>query len=125
MSERAISAPLTGDEIISIAVDEFRKRLKTLSPLQGGKEYSGFEISFEHRIKLFTMAGGGAGEKSTLAWGGASAGEGIEAESVEKKAEYKSDPDVNAERISHDLPLNVEVDNGKRGKTMKKVRVKE
>lgn len=124
MSEKAILTPLTGDEIITIACAEFRKRLRSLSPLMGNKEYSGFEISFEHRIKLFVVGGGFATDKQTLAWGTVGQGEGVEEQMLEDKAQYLSSPDVNAERINHEMPLTLEVSDGRGGLTRKKVKVK-
>lgn len=126
MADKAILAPLTGDEIIEIAVNEMRRRLRSLGPLQGGKEYAGFDISFEHHIRLFRM--GGNGEKDTMAWGRTTGGEiGVAAEPAAGEHDigtFKSDPDVNAERLKNDLPLTVEANDGKGGKIRKKVRVK-
>ena len=125
--EKAILAPLTGDEIIEIAVEEFRRRLKTLSPLQGGKEYAGFEIGFHHDIRLFRMGSNGGGDKGTLAWGKVMGGEiGADAQPAAAESDmssYRSDPDVNEERLKHDLPLTVETGDGRGGKIRKKVKV--
>ncbi len=126
MPERAINAPLTGDEIIDIVVQEVTRRLRSLGPLQGGKEYSGFDISFEHHIRLFRMATNGVEFKETMAWGRVTQeanGEPVAAE--HDLVNYKSDPDVNEERLKHDLPLTVETNDGKGGKIVKKVRVKD
>jgi len=129
MSETAILAPLTGDEIIDIVVAEVRRRLVSLGPLQGGKEYAGFDVSFEHHVRLFRMATNGGGDKETTAWGRVTQGEmGVAAEPAAAEHDlgsYKSDPDVNAERMKHDLPLTVESGDGKGGRIKKKVRVKD
>jgi hypothetical protein len=129
MPEKAILAPLTSEEIIEIAVEEFRRRLRSLGPLQGMKEYAGFEIGFHHDIRLFRMATNGGGDKETLAWGKVLGGEtGADAEpagAVSDIAAYKSDPDVNEERLKHNMPLTVETGDGKGGKIRKKMRVKD
>jgi len=127
MPETAIAVPFTSEEVIEIAVEEFRRRLKSLSPLQNNKEYAGFDISFEHHIRLFRMATSGGGDKDTLAWGRVVKGEcGITAEpadAVHDISTHKSDLDVNKERLDHNLPLTVETGDGKGGRVRKKVRV--
>lgn len=127
MPEKALAVPLTSEEIIEIVVAEVKRRLVSLSPLQGNKEYAGFDISFEHHIRLFRLATNGGGDKDTLAWGRVVKGEaGADAEPAAAEhdiSNYKSDPDVNAERLKHDLPLTVEANDGKGGKIRKKVRV--
>ena len=127
MPEKAILAPLTGDEIIDIVVQEVKRRLVSLGPLQGGKEYCGFDVSFEHHIRLFRMATNGGGDKQTMAWGrvaqGEQTGEPVAAE--HDLVNYKSDPDVNEERLKHNMPLTVETGDGRGGKIVKKVRVKD
>jgi hypothetical protein len=128
MAEKALAVPFDTEEIIEIAVEQFRRRLKGLSPLQGMKQYSGFELSFNTSIKLFGMATNGGGVKETLAWGRATAGDtGADAEPVGAMTDvamHTSDPDVNKERLDHDLPLTVETGDGKGGKVTKKVRIK-
>jgi hypothetical protein len=128
MTEKALAVPFDTEEIIEIAVLEFTRRLKTLSPLQGMKQYAGFELSFHTDIKLFGMATNGGGAKETLAWGIVAKGDtGVEAVPVDAASDvsmHKSDEDVNAERLAHDLPLTVEANDGKGGKIRKKVRVK-
>lgn len=125
MSEKALAVPFTGDEIAEILAQEYKKRLRTLGPLQNNKEYTGFEASFESRIKLFRLSGNGGGDKDTLAWGGVAQGEGVEDSTIQDTAEFKSDPDVNQERLDHDMPLSVETSDGKGNKVTKKVRVKD
>ena len=128
MTERAIAVPFTSEEIVEIAVNEFRRRLKGLSPLQGMKEYAGFDISFDHHIRLTNMAISGGGSKETLAWGRVSQGDmgpdTVPAAAEHEVSTYKSDPDVNAERQKQDLPLTVETGDGHGGKVRKKVKIK-
>jgi hypothetical protein len=128
MSETAIAVPFDTEEIITIAVEEFRKRLRSLSPMQGMKQYAGFELSFHTDIKLFGMATNGGSTKQTLAWGkvvqGATGVGAQPAEAASDVSMHTSDPDVNAERLAHDLPLTVESGDGKGGRVRKKVRVK-
>jgi hypothetical protein len=126
MAEKALAVPLTGDEIIEIVVEEARRRLRMQSPLQGGAEYAGFDVSFEHHIRLSRMPGTG-GERSTMVWGRTTQGEQVASEpaaAAHDKGDYKSDPDVNEERMKHDLPLTVEANDGRGGKLRKKVKVK-
>jgi hypothetical protein len=125
--EKAIATPLTGDEIIEVCVQEYRKRLGSLSPLQIGKEYAGFEATFQSNLKLFRMGHNGGGEKETLAWGNASGGEktGESEETAIIADNFKSGTDVNQVREDHDLPLTVESTDGRGGKIRKKVRVKD
>jgi hypothetical protein len=128
MAEKALAVPFDTEEIIEIAVAEFTRRLKGLSPLQGMKQYAGFELSFHTDIKLFGMATNGGGTKETLAWGNVMKGDtGADAPAVDAASDmstHKSDPDVNKERLDHDLPLTVETGDGKGGKVRKKVKVK-
>jgi hypothetical protein len=125
MGEKALAVPFESEEIIEIAVQEFRKRLQGLSPLQLNKEYAGFEITFNHKIMLHKMGANGGGDKETLAWStvqkGDVSGEGEMASSVD---EFKSG-DPNTERLDHDLPLTVEGSDGKGNKIRKKVKVKD
>ena len=126
MAERALATPFDTEEIIEISVQEFRRRLKNLSPLQGMKQYAGFELSFHTDVKLFGMATNGGGTKETLAWGTLAKGD-MQADAADAASDasmHKSDVDVNEERLAHDLPLTVEHGDGKGGKITKKVRVK-
>jgi hypothetical protein len=124
LPETAIQLPLDSEEIIEICVLEFGKRLRTLSPLQLGKEYAGFSIQFSHNIKLFRLGSAGGGEKDTLCWAKVDGGvhEGDVEVAVETGVEYASG-DPNGERMAHDLPLTVEANDGKGGKIKKKVRI--
>lgn len=128
MAEKALAVPFDTEEIIEIAVDEFRRRLRGLSPLQGMKQYAGFELSFHTDVKLFGMSTNGGVTKETLAWGKVIKGEtGADATPVSSESHvsmHRSDPDVNKERLDHDMPLTVETGDGKGGKVKKKVRVK-
>jgi hypothetical protein len=126
-AEKALAVPLTSEEIVDIAVAEYRRRLNMQSPLQGCKEYAGFYITFESNIRLYRMSTNGGGEKETLAWGGVTGGDVSDpskAEDIRDVGEHKSNPDVNKERLDHDLPLTVETNDGRGGKIRKKVRVK-
>lgn len=126
--EKALAAPFDTEEIIEIACQEFKRRLRGLSPLQGMKQYAGFEINFHTDVKLFGMATNGGGAKDTLAWGKMMQGEtGANAKPVAADSDvsmHRSDSDVNEERLKHDLPLTVETGDGKGGKITKKVKVK-
>jgi hypothetical protein len=128
MPEKAILTPFDTEEIITIAVNEFRRRLKTLSPLQGMKQYAGFELSFHTDVKLFGMATNGGGVRETLAWGRVTAGETgadvVPAAAESDVGQYVNDPDVNAERMKHDLPLTIETGNGRGGKIVRRQKVK-
>jgi hypothetical protein len=128
MAEKALATPFDTEEIITIAVDEFKRRLRGLSPLQGMKQYSGFQLSFHTDIKLFGMSTNGGGVKETIAWGTLSKGEtgadAIPADAASDVSMHTSNADVNQERLDHDLPLNVETGDGKGGRIVKKVRVK-
>lgn len=120
--EKAIPVPLTGEEIIEVIVQQARKRLQSLSPLQGNKEYAAFTVRFSHDITLFPISGE---VKSTLAWGDVKDGqpvEGVEPVKSPEQSQFESGNSPNAVREDHDLPLTVEVP-GKGGVTRKKVKV--
>jgi hypothetical protein len=129
MAETAISVPFDSGEIKEIAVAEFRKRLDQLSPLQGAKEYGAFEIDFAHTIRLHRTSGVDTVDKQTLAWGHVEGGkiDDVPAEEAEKivapHETYKSDPDVNGERLKHDMPLTIETKDGKGNRVRKRVHV--
>ena len=121
MAENALAVPLEVSEIIEIACQELRKRLQTLSPLQGVKEYAGFEIAYNHTIKLYRIGESGGGLKETLAWGTVKGGEKKgEPEVVSDKSTFKTGTDVNQVRLDHDLPLTIESGDGKGGKIRRK-----
>jgi hypothetical protein len=128
MAERALLQPFDTEEIIEIAIQEFRRRLKGLSPLTGMKQYAGFELSFHTDVKLFGMATNGGETKQTLAWANVKRGEiGADAAPVDAASDvsmHTSSLDVNQERLDHDLPLTVETGDGRGGRVTKKVRVK-
>ena len=125
MPDKAIAVPFSSEEIIEIAVQEFRNRLRGLSPLQGNKEYAAFDVSFNHIVRLYRLGSAGGGVKETLAWATIKKGEqtGESEETVIPKDDYKSGEDVNSVRIEHDLPLTVEANDGKGGKHRKQVKV--
>lgn len=128
MPERAIAEPFNSEEIIEIIVQDLRKKLSSLCPLQSLKQYAAFEIKYQHSIKLFPVGADASSAKDTLAWGSASAGDVSSpgnAVEVEGKDEFKSGVSANDVRIAHNLPLTVEASDGKGGKTRKKVHVKE
>ena len=128
MPEKALAVPFDTEEIIEIACQQFKNRLRGLSPLQGMKQYAGFELSFHTDIKLFVTSTNGGEVKQTLAWGNVHRGEiGADAVPVDAASDvstHTSDQDVNEERLKHDLPLTVEVGDGRGGKIKKKVKVK-
>lgn len=125
MIEKAIPVPLESNEILEIVSQELKKRLVSLSPLQGGKEYAGFEIVFNHTIRLFRV-GAEAGSKETLAWGNVQNGDRTgESETIEDKSTFSTGTDVNKVREEHDLPLTIETSDGRGGKIRKKVKSKD
>src|ERR1017187_10448027 len=74
MPEIAVNVPYESNEIKDIAVEEFRKRLDGLGPLNGAKEYASFEIGFNVTVRL-RRTGEVTAPKETLAWGKAKRGE--------------------------------------------------
>jgi len=126
MIEVAVATPFDAGEIIEIAVEEFKKRLAGLSPLNGGKQYAHFELHFNVGIKLLRAGEEAQEAKETLAWGAAAGGAVVEGE----KPEYATmdekfvSAEPNKERVERGMPLNVETSDGKGGRITKKVRVK-
>ena len=129
MAEVALNVPFDAGEIKDIACQEFRKRLDSLSPLFGAKEYASFDLNFEVKIKL-RRVGGTTQPTETLAWGSASkslpsaADFDTVAEEAEIKASTFTSKEPNEERLDRDMPVTVETTDGKGGKTRKKVRIK-
>lgn len=132
MAEIALNVPFDAPEIIEIAIQEFRKRLQGLSPLQSNKEYVAFSIDFHHTIRLRRSGETVAEARETLAWGKVEKGDlGIfdpehpdmadEVLSVEESFKSK---DPNDERVARDMALTVETSDGRGGKIRKKVKVK-
>ena len=127
--EIAVATPFDSGEIIEIAVEEFKKRLAGLGPLQGGKEYAYFELHFEVAIKLLRAGEEPQEAKETLAWGDVKRGapSAADLDAVAQEAAlvdtFKS-KEPNVERTERDMPLNVESGDGKGGKITKKVRIK-
>lgn len=125
MAEVAVNVPLDANEIKSIACEELRKRLDQLGPLQGGKEYARFDLSFQVNIRLY-RTGETTAPKDTLAWGHVAAGE-IDPDQPEERVDLVNSGftsgDPNAERQARGMPLTVETTDGRGGKTRKKVNV--
>lgn len=69
MTETAVNLPFESSEIIDIAMQEFRKRLLGLSPLQSNKEYAGFSLDFQVKIHLRRTGEQPHEARETLAWG--------------------------------------------------------
>lgn len=125
MPEIALAVPFDASEVKDIACQEFRKRLDSLSPLSGLKEYNHFELEFSVKIRLSNPANMNK-PKETLAWGKIEAGQPT-TEAPNEDAEVMgpgfASGDPNEERQNRDMPLTVEVSDGKGGKVRKKVRV--
>lgn len=128
MPETAINAPFDASEIIEIAKQEFEKRLRGLSPLQGAKEYAAFSLDFQVKIRLRRAGETPQDARETLAWGDVEAGDvpildspEVEVSSEESKFDSR---EPNEERIERDLPLTVESTDGHGGKKRRKVRIK-
>lgn len=126
-SETAINVPLESAEIVDILCMEFRKRLLSLSPLQSSQEYAGFEVRFNHDIKLFKVGAdaGQTGELNTLAWADVKRGTSGDSTIEDVGSETYKSEDPNGERMKHDLPLTVEASDGRGGKARRKVKVKD
>ena len=132
MPETAVNLPFESSEIIDIAMQEFRKRLLGLSPLQSNKEYAGFSLDFQVKIHLRRTGEAIHEGRETLAWGNVQRGElpsGADLDAVSHEMEIADhtstfeSKDPNDERIERDMPLVVEASDGKGGKIRKKVRV--
>ena len=124
--EVAINAPFDSNEIKDIVCAELRKRLDTLGPLQGAKEYNRFEVAYEVAVKVYRVGETGAG-KETLAWGKVEKGEktpeSVEEVDVVTDSKFVS-KDPNEERLSRDMSLTVESRDGKGNMTRRKVKMK-
>lgn len=130
MAEVALNVPFDSNEVKEIAVAEFRKRLDSLSPLSGGKEYVAFSLNFHVRITLRRAGEAKSEARETLAWGiveKTSDGDvfvpSSDMETAEETSHFES-RDPNEERIARDMPLTVESGDGKGGKVRRKVKVK-
>lgn len=128
--EVAVNVPFDSSEIEEIAVAEFRKRLRQLSPLQGMKEYVRFALEFEVRINLWRSGEIGNG-KETLAWDSMTGGSPVDAlpegaveDAVEVRKSQFVSRDPNEERVARDMPLTIETTDGRGGKVRRKARVK-
>jgi hypothetical protein len=127
MPETAINKPFDAEEIRSIAVAEFTRRLDQLSPLQGSKEYAWFRLDYQVNIALRRTGEQGGEEKNTLAWGvleqssdSPSVSE-VESESTSASVVSK---DPNQERLDRDMPLTVEMSDGRGGRKHEKRRIR-
>ena len=124
--EVAINLPFDSNEIKDIVCAELRKRLDTLGPLQGAKEYNRFEVAYEVAVKVYRVGETGAG-KETLAWGKVEKGEktpeSVEEVDVVTDSKFVS-KDPNEERLSRDMSLTVESRDGKGNMTRRKVKMK-
>ena len=126
MTEIAVNVPFDSNEIKEIVCDELRKRLDTLSPLMGAKEYASFSIGFNVTIRL-SRVGEAIAPKETLAWGTASGGEpdlNHEQTVLTEDSEFQSG-DPNDERQNRGMALTVEAPDGHGGKVRRRVMVKE
>lgn len=127
MSEIALNEPFDSNEIKDIAVEEFRKRLDGLSPLQSSKQYAAFDLEFQVKIRLRRAGEVDGDARETLAWGSVIRGDAplgeAEGETAEETSHFES-RDPNVERVARDMPLTVESSDGKGSKVRRKVRVK-
>lgn len=125
-NEVAVNVPFDSSEIVEIAKQEFEKRLRGLSPLQGEKQYAAFSLDFQ--VKIHLRRSGEQVGTETLAWGNAARPSKSDVESqadetAEEVSRYDS-KDPNEERVDRDMPLTVETTDGRGGRTRRKVRVK-
>ena len=121
MAETALAVPFDSDEIVEIACEEFKKRLRGLSPLYSGKLYNSFALDFNVGIRLIRASGEPV---ATLAWGNKQEGE-ISADVCDEKESIResfASKEPNVERMERDMPVTVE---DKKGGLPKKVRVKD
>lgn len=138
MPEVALNVPFEASEIVHIAAEELQARMRSLGPLQGGKEYVAFSIDYQVKIRLRRAGESAIDERETLAWGKLekgvliapdcidAAGEGNlipNTEATEVASAYQS-KDPNEERVNRDMALTVETGDGRGGKIRKKVKVK-
>ena len=126
MAETAVNVPFDSNEIKEIVCSELRKRLDSLGPLQGAKEYSSFDIGFNVTIRLRT-SGNTASPKETLAWGKAKGGmvNPDHQEVLSAANDNFTSGDPNEERLARDMPLTVESKDGRGNIVRRKVNVKE
>ena len=111
-TEKALPVPFNTDEIIEIAVAEFKKRLTQQSPLYSGKEYASFKLSYNVRIELRSKGGE---LTNTLAWGEKEQShvpEGIDPTTAPAEVVTLSDDpfesaEPNVERMNRSMPLTV------------------
>src|SRR5271156_1800613 len=116
MTDTALNVPFEASEIMHIICDELKTRMGTLSPLQGGKEYSWFLVEFQVHIRLRRAGEEMAVAKDTLAWGKVEKGElprGSDIDTVRRElvtadeiSQFES-KDPNDERMDRDMPMTV------------------
>ena len=127
--ETAVNVPFEASEIIHIVAEELQARLRALSPLSQSKEYAAFSVEYQVKIRLRRTGETKADEKETLAWGTVEKGEiplelGVPAECFGLENTHYESKDPNDERVDRDMPLTIEVGDGRGGKIRKKVKVK-
>jgi len=136
MPQVAVNVPFESSEIIEIAKQEFDKRLRGLGPLQGNKEYAGFRLDFQVKLRLRRPGEQPHEARETLAWADLKAGElpsaaDLDTLADEEKAKIATadhasafeSGEPNDERIERDMPLTIETGDGKGGKVRKKARM--
>lgn len=123
--EVAVNVPFDSSEIKAIAVEEFKKRLEGLGPLQGMKEYASFNLHFEVKISVFRPGETGMG-KHTLAWGDVKGGvpDPSQLITTDEVNDGFISGDPNQEREDRGMEMTVETGDGHGGKVRKKVMVK-
>lgn len=121
MAEHAVNLPLSGGEIREIVLGRLEQRISQNSYLSDPSAYAGFEFKATIEFKLHGMSNG-----KTLVWdegkgGDITAGDEVTMTTV---AEQHVSEAPNIERQHHELPMTVEVTDGKGKKSFKKARVK-
>lgn len=125
MAETAINVPFESSEIIHIVAEELQARMRQLSPLYGSKEYSAFSVHFLVKIRLRRAGEEITVGKDTLAWGSVAKGDSTFTADVSDTVDGSFESrDPNEERVARDMPLTLEVGDGRGGKIRKKGRVK-
>ena len=130
MPEIALAMPFDASEIKSIIVEELRKRLDQLSPLQLQKEYAEFDVDYQVRIRL-RRAGDTTPAKETMAWGKTTHkstkilpvhGDVIETPAIIEDHFHSQEPNV--EREQRNMAMTVEAGDGRGGRVTKKVHLR-
>lgn len=131
-SEIAINVPFDSGEIVEIAKQELEKRMRSLSPLQGSKEYAAFSIEYQVKVTLLRAGEQKHEARETLAWGNVAKGmptgadlDAVDAELEVAEATGKVESrDPNEERQERNMPMTVETNDGKGGRVRRKIKVK-